>query len=358
MTALAAGCGESHKDAGAGPENAVSDKGAAPEAQDVAPTDVTGGVPRPAEVPAVVARVGGQDITWDQLFDKVGGELVQADIALYEARSGALENFIVEKLVEAEGEKRGMTGEAMVRAEVEAKMTPPPDDEIAAFYTKNQAQMQGPLEMMKPQITQYLQQERAQTIIRELVEGLKAAAEVETFLPRYRVEVAAEDSPRHGAADAPIQIVEFSDFQCPYCSQAAETVRQVEEKYGDKVSVVYRHFPLPIHQQATRAAEASQCANDQDKFWPFHDKLFADQKAWTDADLSGFATDLGLDQATFDQCLKDRKHGETVEDDVADGKRAGMGGTPVFYINGVVLAGARPIEDFVEVIDGELARAE
>jgi protein-disulfide isomerase len=351
VAAMVAGCGESHKDSGAGPENAASDK-----AREVTAPGAPGAVARPPEVPEVVAKVNGEDITWDQLYGEAAGALVQAESDLYQARAAALDNLIVERLVEAEAAERGLTGEALVRAEVEAKMTPPSEEEMAAFYQKNQAQMQGaPLEAVKPQIAQFLQQERAQETIRALVERLKAEAGVETFMPRFRVDVAAEDSPRKGSAEAPIQIVEFSDFQCPYCTDAAETVRKVQEKYGDQVSVVYRHFPLPMHRQAGRAAEASQCANDQEKFWAYHDKLFADQKAWTDADLSGYAKDLELDVAAFDKCLADNKHKQTVEDDMADGQQAGMGGTPGFYVNGVVLAGARPLEDFVEVIDAELA---
>jgi protein-disulfide isomerase len=130
----------------------------------------------------------------------------------------------------------------------------------------------------------------------------------------------------------------------------------VKQKYGDKVSVVYRHFPLPMHKQAHRAAQAAQCAHEQDGFWKFHDALFADQKAWTDTDYAAYAKSAGLDADKLVACVESGRHAATVDADVKDGRNAGMGGTPGFYINGVVLTGAQPLPSFVDVIDAELAR--
>jgi protein-disulfide isomerase len=303
----------------------------------------------------VVAEIGGKPITWNELYEVAASDLVAAEAALYEARAQALDGMIVQRVVEAEALKRGTTPEEMVRAEVESAAKPVTDADVSAFYEKNKGQMDGTLDQMKPQIQQYLEQQRSTDAIRALISRLESEAGVKKFLPSFRVAVSPGDSPRHGSPDAPIQIVEFSDFQCPYCSQAAETVREVEKRYGDKVSVVYRHFPLPMHAQAHRAAEASQCANDQGGFWAFHDALFADQKAWTDDDLKGYAKSTGLDVKRFNKCLESGQHVATVDDDMAAGHRAGMGGTPGFYINGIVVSGSRPVEEFAEIIDRELA---
>ncbi|MEQ1504946.1 MAG: thioredoxin domain-containing protein, partial [Myxococcota bacterium] len=313
--------------------------------------------PRDASIPEVVGEVNGKPITWDELFAKAAPELIEAEMKLYEARGDALEGLITQQLIEAEAAKTGATPEAFVRSEVESKAAPVTDADVSAFYEENRGRMQGPLEQMKPQIAQYLEQQRGTEVLRALVARLKTENGVKKFLPKYRLEVPASDAPRKGAATAPVQIVEFSDFQCPYCSQAAATVRQVEEKYGDKVSVQYRHFPLPMHGSAHRAAEASMCANDQGQFWKYHDGLFASQKAWNDDDFKGVAKDAGLDVKAFGTCLDGGAHKATVDADMEVGKKVGMSGTPGFYVNGIVLSGARPLEDFVEVIDAELAKA-
>lgn len=344
-------CGEPPRHAVAEPAGAAG--GAAP------PPGVAGAsapaAARAADVPEIVAEVAGKPITWDELFEVASGDIIAAESAVYEARNQALEGMIVQKLVEAEAAKQKLSVDALIAAQVQAGSTPVTDEEIAKFYAENRSQMQGSIEEMKPRISQYLEQERAGAIIRAYVDKLKVEANVKTFLPYYRLDVAAKDSPRKGSAEAPIQIVEFSDFQCPYCSQAAATVRAIEEKYGDRVSVVYRHFPLPMHGSAHRAAEASQCANDQGQFWKYHDTLFGDQKPWTDEDYKRYAKDLGLDAKAFDACLTGGQHVATVDEDMADGHRVGMSGTPGFYVNGIVMSGARPIEDFVTVIDSELA---
>jgi protein-disulfide isomerase len=306
----------------------------------------------------VVATIGGQPVSWSEVFESAAPDIVQAEEALYEARRQAVDGLIMQKLVDAEAAKTGQTADQYVRAEVSSKAPPVTDDEIKQFYLENQDQMQGgTLDQMKGQIGQYLEQQHASDVIRALVDRLKAENNVQVTLPRYRLDVSAANSPRLGPATAPVQIVEFSDFQCPYCQMAAKTVHEIQEKYGDKVSIVFRNFPLPMHPQAGRAAEAAQCANDQGGFWKYHDALFADRKAWTDDDFKGYAKASGLDVKQFGKCLDGGAHKATIDADIADGKKVGMNGTPGFYVNGIVLSGARPIEDFVEVIDSELARA-
>ncbi|MEZ4235920.1 MAG: thioredoxin domain-containing protein [Myxococcota bacterium] len=312
---------------------------------------------RPAGVPEVVAKIGDASITWDELFSEVGGDLVQADIARAEARQNALDQLVLQRLLEKEAEKRGLTVDALIQAEVQEKVTPPTEEEVRAFYEQNKSQMQGPVEVEGQRIAQFLYEKQAQAAFLALMTRLKEeAGGVETFLPRYRIEVAAKDGPRRGPEKAPVEIVEFSDFQCPYCSDAAETAKQLSERYGDKVSLVYRNFPLPMHGQAHRAAEASLCAKDQDKFWDYHDALFGDQKAWTDEDFVGYATAAGLDADAFRTCLTEGKHAEAVDSDIADGRKVGMSATPGFYVNGIPMQGSQPIEAFAEVIDAELAR--
>jgi len=306
-------------------------------------------------LPEVVATIGGKPVTRDELYEESAAALVEAEVALYQARREAIDGLVLRKVVEAEAAKRGMTVDQLVEAEVSSKVTPVTDAEVEAFYAQNKGRIQGSLDEVRPQVTTYLEQERHTEAAHAYFDKLRHEAKVEILLPPHRVDVQAGDSPRWGKPDAPVQIIEFSDFQCPYCSRAANTIEEVKHKYGDKVSIVYRHFPLPMHKQAHRAAEAAACADEQDGFWKFHDALFADQKAWTDADFASYAKSTGLDADKLTECVESGRQVASVDVDVADGKKAGMGGTPGFYINGVVLTGAQPLAAFTDVIDAELA---
>lgn len=170
-----------------------------------------------------------------------------------------------------------------------------------------------------------------------------------------RSSVTADDDPSIGPADAPVEIIEFSDFQCPYCARAEPTVKQVIEEYGDQVRLVYRDFPLSIHSNAQKAAEAGECAYDQGMFWEMHDKMFENQGSLGTASLKGYAEELGMDTAEFNDCLDSGKHEDEVKEDFADGVDAGVTGTPAFFINGIKLSGAQPFSSFKQVIDQELA---
>ena len=170
-----------------------------------------------------------------------------------------------------------------------------------------------------------------------------------------RVEVSADDDPSIGPDDAPVQIIEFSDFQCPYCARAVPTIKQVIDEYGDQVRVVFRDFPLNFHANAQKAAEAGECADDQGMFWEMHDRMFEDQGALDPASLKTLAGDLGMDTDEFSSCLDSGKYADEVQQDFLDGQKAGVTGTPAFYVNGIKLSGAKPFSAFKQVIDQELA---
>ncbi len=307
-------------------------------------------------MPDVVAEIGGQPVTRDDLMAFGASEIVEAEVASANARKEALDQLIMQRLVEAEAKKVGKSLEQYMKDEIESKLTEPTEAEIQSFYLENQRQIRGTLDEVRPQLAGYLKQQKGAELMTALVDRLVSAGGVKRHLQPYRIAVDPGDGVRWGSADAPVQIVEFSDFQCPYCSRGADTIDQVKEKYGDKVSVVFRHFPLPFHTQAGRAAEAAECAGEQERFWEFHDALFAEQKPWTDEDYTAIAKKLDLKAKPFAECLESGRHAAKVEKDIADGRAVGMGGTPGFYINGVVLTGAQPIEVFAEVIDAELAR--
>jgi len=168
-----------------------------------------------------------------------------------------------------------------------------------------------------------------------------------------RVEVSVDDDPSIGPEDAPITIVEFSDFQCPFCARAKPTIKQILENYGEQVRLVYRDFPI-LGPQAQKAAEAAECADEQGKFWQYHDLLFANQQALDDSNLKQYAKDLGLDTAQFNDCLDSGKMAQEVEKDFRDGQNYGVRGTPAFFINGILVSGAQPYSVFEQIIEQEL----
>jgi protein-disulfide isomerase len=170
----------------------------------------------------------------------------------------------------------------------------------------------------------------------------------------YKVD--AGDAPSVGPRTAPVQIVEFSDFQCPFCSRVVPTVKQIEEKYNGKVRISFRNFPLPMHNNAQGAAEAAAAANAQGKFWQMHDKMFANQQALDRASLEKYAADIGLDVAKFKSDLDSGKFKDSVTKDVQYGGSIAPFGTPTFFINGRMISGAMPFDNFASVIDDELKK--
>jgi protein-disulfide isomerase len=310
------------------------------------------------------ARVGDRVITTKELDDRwrsldPSGH-AEAAQKLYDGKRSALEAIVAEALIAEAAKKKNMSPEAFEQAELNARMKPVGEADVVTFYQSNINQMQGrSLEVMAPAIRRYLQDQQTDAARTTLIADLrKSGPEVRVLFdaPRHGIEV-SNDDPSLGPASAPVTLVEFSDFQCPFCQRVSPTLKQVKQTYGDKVRVVWKDFPLTqIHPQAFKAGEAAHCASDQGKFWEYHDRLFANQQALQVNDLKKHAADLGLDAAAFDACLDSSKYGERVRDGVAEGSRLGVNSTPTIYINGRVLSGAQPYETFVAVIDEELAK--
>jgi protein-disulfide isomerase len=286
-----------------------------------------------------------------------GGSITQGelDAATYEQRKQALDQLVVKKLIEQKAKAENITPEALFKREVTDKVKGPSDAEMKAFYDEQSKKQQlPPYEQIKEQIAQYMSRGGQGEAQRAFVDRLKKEMNVETFLQAPRVKVAAE-GPSKGAASAPVTIVEFSDFQCPFCVKAEETMQRVMKNYEGKVRLVYRDYPLPFHPQAEKAAEAAHCAGDQGKYWEMHEKLFANQKALEPTALKGYAKDLKLDAGKFDKCLDSGDKAKLVEANKKAGEQVGVTGTPAFFVNGVMLSGAQPFEEFKSVIDQELA---
>lgn len=174
-------------------------------------------------------------------------------------------------------------------------------------------------------------------------------------VPTERVKIEIQDGDHvAGSPDAKVKIFEFSDFQCPFCSRAAPTVKQIESQYGDEVAIIYKQFPLTsIHPEAEPAALASECAAEQGKFWEYHDLLFANQQILGDSNYKAWAGQLGLDQTQFDTCLDTKKYADKVKADLTKGASSGVTGTPGFLVNGRIISGACPFGVFEQAIKAE-----
>jgi protein-disulfide isomerase len=314
----------------------------------------------------VVAEVMGKKVTRAELEDEastaleqVSAQLAQCQRQAEQSRHQVLEASLVqlvqERMLTAEAEAQGKSKEELIAAEIDAKIPAVTDSEVDTWYNENQARIGNrPKESIAPQIQQFLTQQRQVEARQAYMDTLEEKYGTRILLEPPRVEVAAT-GPSKGPDNAPITIVEFSDFECPFCSRVNPTLDQVQETYGDKVRIVFRQFPLAMHPNAQKAAEASLCANDQGKFWEMHDLMFAEQRQLTVENLKEKAQRLELDTAAFGQCLDSGKYAAQVQADLEAGMQAGVTGTPAMFINGIPISGAVPYEQLAQVIEAELA---
>lgn len=320
-------------------------------AQESSPSAATG---------AVLATVNGTPITEAEVRAALGGELARLEAQVHDLKRQQLDTLIAERLLEAEASRRGVTRQALETEEIAAKLTPVSDQELEEFVAANRARIRGDATALRPQIRAFLEQRKTDERRAAFVEGLRAAAKVEVSLEPpapFRATLDVEGAPIRGAADAPVTIVEFSDFHCPFCRSVQPTLTQLLERYKGKVRIAYKHLPLDaLHPQARRASEASWCAGQQGKFWEFHDALYSEGgNDASDGVMTRVASTVGLDQTAFAACLASPEPARVIERDVAQGTALGLSGTPGFFINGRELNGAQPLEAFVRVIDEELS---
>jgi len=243
-----------------------------------APAQQTGGGDTAARIGDRVITAKELDDRW-QALDPAGH--AEAAQKMYDGKRSALDAIVAETLIAQAAKAKNLSAEDYEAAELKTRTKPVGESDVVTFYQSNINQMQGrSLEVMAPAIRRYLQDQQNDAARASLIADLrKAGPEIRMLFdaPRHTIEVAADD-PSIGPASAPVTLIEFSDFQCPFCQRVAPTLKQVKQKYGDKVRVVWKDFPLTqIHPQAFKASEAAHCAAEQGKFWEYHDRLFANQ---------------------------------------------------------------------------------
>jgi len=311
--------------------------------------------------PDVVAEVDGAPITNEEIDNALGGPLRKLERQVYELKRQQIETVINDRLLAHEAAQRGMTVQSLLEGEVTAKAAPVTDQDVEAYYAANKTRLTRiQPEELNARIRANLQNQRVVERRKAFLGVLRSRAQIAVHLvepPVFRVDVSTDGAPFIGESDALVTIVEFSDFQCPYCKRVLPTLTQLRSRYGAKIRLVFRDFPLDsLHPLARRAAEAARCAHDQGKFWDYHDILFVNAPNASPPQLKEYADKVGLDGPRFEQCLSSGTHTAGVQKDLDEGLRLGVTGTPGFFINGQFLSGAQPLENFVRLIEEELRR--
>jgi protein-disulfide isomerase len=303
-----------------------------------------------------VAEVGGRPITLREVDARAAGGLQRLAQEEYELRRQAIEELVSERMLEAEAARRGVTPEALLQAEVASKVQPPTSEQVRAIYERSRDRLgDRPFAEVAAQIERSLREQALSQRQAEFEAELRSRTGVRVTLKAPRAELGVPaDAPAMGPKSAPITIVGFLDYQCPYCHRAQVVVDRVLAEYKGQVRLVHQDFLLG-RPRSLPAARAARCAGEQGRFWEYHRDLLVRPGDMSDADLAARAAALSLDSGRFAGCVASTRHDAAIEKAAADGHALGITGTPTFFVNGRRLVGARPFEDFQELIESELA---
>jgi protein-disulfide isomerase len=309
-----------------------------------------------------IAEVDGQVIGRAEIEKATGKNLFDLKQQLYRLERQKLDEYIGATLLSREAKNRNVSVSTLLEQEVSGKIEPVTEAQIRSFYDVNKNRLPVEYDKVHDQIRDYLREQRVETQRAEYFKTLRSKAKIVTYLKPpavYRSEITYTGAPMRGSDKAPVTIVKFEDFQCPFCKSAQPTFKELLKKYDGKVRVVHKDLPLEaIHPLARQAAEAARCAGEQGKFWEYHDKLYAVSPKLSTDELKSSAREIGLDTAAFDQCFASGKYRGVVQKDLNDGAQLGLTGTPAFFINGREITGAQPLEAFAAVIDEELGQTQ
>lgn len=302
----------------------------------------------------VLAVVNGQPITSSEVDTAAKTRLLKIESQIFDIKKDTLEDLIDDKLVEADAKAKGKSVEDTLK-DIESQVQPTTEAEAKRLYEMQKNRFEGKkFEDVKDTIVRYLDGQKSKMALNSYVRQLRKNAQIQINMSRPRIEVSVDDDPSKGPKNAPITLIEFSEFQCPYCKRARPTIDRILKEYDGKVHYVFRDFPLGFHQNAKGAANAANCAGDQGKYWEFNEELWNIQRQLSDSNYIKIAEKLQLNMDDFKKCSSSGKYFDEIDKDQNDGLNVGVTGTPAYFINGVFLSGARPFSAFKEVIDAEL----
>lgn len=303
-----------------------------------------------------IAEIAGKPIYEQDIVSQVQGRLVQIQRQQYKIKKEALDSYIDKQLLAKQAKAEGLTTQALLAREVDSKVPKPSDDAVYAYYIAQQNLQNRPFAQIKEQLRQGLRQALIARARKDYIASLRAKADVQVLLAPPRYQLSYQAARLRGSPNAPVIIIEFSDFQCPFCRAAESTIRRVLAQYPKKVSLAYRDLPLSqIHPFAEKAAEAARCAQAQGKFWQYHDLLMANPPRLDQKSLIADARSLHLNEKQFDSCLTSGRTAAAVQHDFQTAMGLGITGTPAFFINGQLVSGNQPLSVFDKIIQADLA---
>ena len=300
----------------------------------------------------VVLEIDGQKVTRSELHQQEAGALLQARYDFYQAEQKAINDLIARRLLDNEARREHLSVDELLKREVDRKVMDLTEDQLRTVY--DVIAPKDSFEAMRGKIQESVRAQRLQKARAAYVDSLREKANVLVLLAPPRADFAVGDAARLGPASAPVQLVEFADYECPYCIKVHPDLKKLRAEFGDRISLVYKDFPLPMHAHAQKAAEAARCAGAQDKFWQYHDQLFSSTHIDV-PQLKQFATDLGLDMVKFNNCLDSGQQAAAVQKDAAEAQKIGLSGTPSFFLNGHFFTGALKYEDLRQMVLRELS---
>ena len=301
---------------------------------------------------AVVAKVGGTSLTIADFEKKEAGDLLEARYQMYQSERKVLDHFIENQLLEMQAKKAGLTVDQLLEKEAYKGIKDPTDDQLEVFY-EGLANPDQPFPAVKDQIRDHVREMRRTKARAAYIATLRSQANVKIMLAPPVADVDAESANVRGSKNAPVTLVEFADYQCPYCAKVNPLLLEIEKEYGSNLAVVFKDFPLPMHKDAEKAAEATRCAGEQGKYWEYHDLLFTSHTVDVPS-LRTHAKELKLDQAKFDTCLDSGSQAAAVKKDLEEGQRLGITATPSFFVNGHFFSGAADSKTIHEILAMEM----
>jgi protein-disulfide isomerase len=302
----------------------------------------------------VVAEVGGVKLTIGDLQRDESSKLLQARYTYYQAQSKALEDLIDKTLLEQRAKSENLTVDQLVNRDIKSQVKDPTEDQMQVYYEGLDTDQ--PYASVRDKILDKIRQVRADHLRTAYIAKLREQGNVVIALAPPTANVELENSETHGSKTAPVTLVEFADYECPYCQRVAPDVKKIEADYGGKLAVSYKDFPLPMHPHAEKAAEAVRCAGKQGKFWEMHDEVFHSHELDIDQ-LKAQARALSLDGAQFDKCLDSGETAAAVQQDRQEGVKLGLTGTPSFFINGHFISGSLDYATLHRLIDQQLTQS-
>ena len=309
----------------------------------------------------VVLVVDGREVTQGELHAHMQEQFLeellrQPESELFAMREQAARDLVQRHVIDTAAAERGTTAEALFD-EITSSAAPATLEDVTAWYSENQGRLRGArLEDVADRIKELLDNEARSNAWGAFVGPRLDALEWELMIDPPRAELTATSLIR-GNPEAEVTIMSFSDYQCPYCIRSEPVLAEVLARYPDRVRLIHRHFPLDsLHPFARPASEAAMCAEEQGRFWDFHDAIFARGGRLSTESFSEIGTELDLDVAALSECIEAGRYREAVQADFAEGTEAGVTGTPAFFVNGIALKGAQDADEISRVVDAELAR--